>query len=134
VDYLNYCRNLEFEETPNYAYLRKLFRQLYRRHFDKYDFEYDWKNPQLLKEREISKADAEEEEREKHLAEKVRISSTKKGTDDLHHTFGREKSFATTRGGDIKSDRSPLEKKREKHSDARQTEKVASTKHRSHRH
>jgi hypothetical protein len=29
--YMNYCRNLGFEETPNYAFLRRLFRELYQK-------------------------------------------------------------------------------------------------------
>ena len=28
--YLNYCRGLRFEETPDYIYLRQLFRILFR--------------------------------------------------------------------------------------------------------
>ncbi|KAB2619724.1 casein kinase I [Pyrus ussuriensis x Pyrus communis] len=41
--YLNYCRSLRFDEKPDYAYLRKLFRR-YRR-----DLKYDWvRNPACL--------------------------------------------------------------------------------------
>lgn len=125
---MNYCRNLDFEENPNYSYLRKIFRQLYRRHFNYYDYEFDWKNPTLLKERELAKAETAyevvERERERDAdkdkgrldykqksRDRDRDKSTHKGTDDLRN---REKSFVTTRGVDLKSDRSPLERKREK--------------------
>lgn len=40
--YLNYCRNLKFQEKPDYNYLKKLFKDLfYRSGFD-YDYHYDW--------------------------------------------------------------------------------------------
>ncbi|VDL19733.1 unnamed protein product [Hymenolepis diminuta] len=40
--YLNYCRNLHFEETPDYLYLRQLFRILFRTLGHKFDFLFDW--------------------------------------------------------------------------------------------
>jgi hypothetical protein len=40
--YLTYCRNLKFEEKPDYSYLRKLFKDLmYRSNFEN-DYNYDW--------------------------------------------------------------------------------------------
>jgi len=40
--YLNYCRNLKFEEKPDYSYLRKLFKDvMYRNNFEN-DYMYDW--------------------------------------------------------------------------------------------
>ncbi|OXA55493.1 casein kinase I [Folsomia candida] len=116
ADYLIYCRNLEFEETPNYSYLRKLFRQLYRRNFNYYDYEFDWKNVQLLKERELANAESAYENGEREMQKRRETNTTKerpRANDELQ-AYGREKSFATTRGADFKSDRSPLERKREK--------------------
>merc|ERR1711933_463697 len=40
--YLNYCRCLDFEAHPDYAYLRKLFRDLFFRQGYQYDFAFDW--------------------------------------------------------------------------------------------
>ena len=40
--YMNYCRNLGFTETPNYAYLKRLFRELYLKCQFEFDFIYDW--------------------------------------------------------------------------------------------
>ncbi|XP_036595951.1 casein kinase I-like [Trichosurus vulpecula] len=40
--YLNYCRGLRFEETPDYMYLRQLFRILFRSLDYKYDCMFDW--------------------------------------------------------------------------------------------
>ncbi|XP_053435895.1 casein kinase I-like [Nycticebus coucang] len=40
--YLNYCRGLRFEETPDYMYLRQLFRILFRTLNLQYDYVFDW--------------------------------------------------------------------------------------------
>jgi casein kinase 1 len=40
--YLNYCRSLHFEDKPDYAYLRKLFRDLFLKLNYTYDGNFDW--------------------------------------------------------------------------------------------
>ncbi|XP_040855982.1 casein kinase I-like [Ochotona curzoniae] len=40
--YLNYCRALQFEETPDYMYLRRLFHNLFRSLNDPPDYTFDW--------------------------------------------------------------------------------------------
>ncbi|CAH8870283.1 unnamed protein product [Trichobilharzia szidati] len=47
--YLNYCRNLAFEEEPKYKYLRGLFWRIMEKRSLKYDFQFDWipQNSQL---------------------------------------------------------------------------------------
>ena len=40
--YMNYCRNLGFDETPNYAYLRRLFNELYNKCQFEHEFVFDW--------------------------------------------------------------------------------------------
>ena len=40
--YLMYCRNLKFEEKPDYNYLRKLFKDLMSRNGFDNDYNYDW--------------------------------------------------------------------------------------------
>ena len=40
--YLNYCRQLRFEDRPDYAYLRQLFRNLFHREGYVYDYVFDW--------------------------------------------------------------------------------------------
>jgi len=45
AEYLSYCKRLKFAEKPDYALLRKLFKELYiRRRYD-YDYIYDWNKP-----------------------------------------------------------------------------------------
>lgn len=46
--YLNYCRQLRFEDRPDYAYLRGLFKELYiKEGFDQQDHSFDW-TPKLI--------------------------------------------------------------------------------------
>ncbi len=40
--YMNYCRMLQFEEKPDYNFLRKLFRDLMNKLNYENNLEYDW--------------------------------------------------------------------------------------------
>lgn len=40
--YLHYCRSLQFDQRPDYAYLRSLFSELYERDGFDYDSDFDW--------------------------------------------------------------------------------------------
>ena len=40
--YLNFCRSLRFEDKPDYAYLRELFRTLFHKLGYAYDYNFDW--------------------------------------------------------------------------------------------
>ncbi|KAG7211970.1 hypothetical protein KM043_011172 [Ampulex compressa] len=42
ASYLRYCRGLRFEERPDYAYLRQLFRNLFHSQGFTYDYVFDW--------------------------------------------------------------------------------------------
>jgi len=42
VTYANYCRGLNFEDRPDYAYLRRLLKDLFFREGFQYDFVFDW--------------------------------------------------------------------------------------------
>ncbi|EAR95573.2 kinase domain protein (macronuclear) [Tetrahymena thermophila SB210] len=41
--YLAYTKNLRFDEKPDYEYLRKLFKDLFKRQGYEQDYQYDWK-------------------------------------------------------------------------------------------
>lgn len=40
--YMEYCRNLNFDEKPNYRYLKKIFHELFRINNLDFDYIYDW--------------------------------------------------------------------------------------------
>ncbi|KAG7557121.1 Protein kinase domain [Arabidopsis suecica] len=40
--YLHYCRSLRFDDKPDYAYLKRLFRNLFIREGFQFDFVFDW--------------------------------------------------------------------------------------------
>lgn len=42
AQYMHYCRSLQFEDRPDYAYLRKLFKDLFYRMGYEYDYIFDW--------------------------------------------------------------------------------------------
>eukprot|EP00252_Welwitschia_mirabilis_P021591 TRINITY_DN5575_c0_g3_i1.p1 TRINITY_DN5575_c0_g3~~TRINITY_DN5575_c0_g3_i1.p1 ORF type:complete len:457 (+),score=56.44 TRINITY_DN5575_c0_g3_i1:169-1539(+) len=42
ASYFHYCRSLAFDAKPDYAYLKRMFRELFEREGFKYDFVYDW--------------------------------------------------------------------------------------------
>ena len=44
VTYLTYVRNLRFDEKPDYAYLRQLFKDLFVKSGFEMDYVYDWNN------------------------------------------------------------------------------------------
>lgn len=40
--FMNYARGLRFEERPDYAYLKRMYKDLFFRESYQYDFIYDW--------------------------------------------------------------------------------------------
>jgi len=42
AQYMHYCRQLKFEDRPDYVYLRKLFKDLFYRMGFEYDYIFDW--------------------------------------------------------------------------------------------
>ena len=46
--YINYCRGLRFDEDPDYAFLRRLFKELFDKRGFKRDFVYDWTLPKQI--------------------------------------------------------------------------------------
>ncbi|KAJ3442284.1 casein kinase i-like protein [Anaeramoeba flamelloides] len=66
--YLEYCKNLSFEDVPNYSFLRKKFRKLFLLKGYVYDYKYDWKIKHD-KESQIELKNSKEQENfnEKHI-------------------------------------------------------------------
>ena len=51
--YMDYCKDLEFEEEPNYNMLKNLFLQVLSKENQKFDYIYDWSTPEEI---EIAKS------------------------------------------------------------------------------
>ena len=48
MTYLNFCRSLKFEDKPDYAYLRQLFRSLFHKLGYTYDYVFDWNTARIV--------------------------------------------------------------------------------------
>ena len=42
LEYMNYVKTLRFDDKPDYPYLRKLFRDLFKKENYRYDYVFDW--------------------------------------------------------------------------------------------
>ncbi|CAH9085677.1 unnamed protein product [Cuscuta epithymum] len=42
ASYFHYCRSLRFEDTPDYSYLKRIFRELFIREGFQFDYVFDW--------------------------------------------------------------------------------------------
>jgi hypothetical protein len=40
--YINYTRQLRFEDRPDYGHLRRIFKELFMREKYEYDYVFDW--------------------------------------------------------------------------------------------
>lgn len=54
--YLNYCRSLRFDDKPDYEFIRRIFRKLFKSRGYNFDYVYDW----TLKSMEKMKASGDE--------------------------------------------------------------------------
>jgi len=94
AQYLNYCRALHFEDKPDYAYLRKLFRDLFLREGHKYDAMFDWIN---LKNEEKPMNGKGEESMEISLEKERGLSSTARQGSELQRKDSLNDSEGKTR-------------------------------------
>jgi len=62
--YMNYCRALRFEERPDYAYLKRMLKDLFFRENYQYDFIYDWT---ILNFNKNNRNEERKKERESHV-------------------------------------------------------------------
>ena len=42
INYFQYCRGLQFEDKPDYNYIRTLLKSIFDKFSYEYDFMYDW--------------------------------------------------------------------------------------------
>merc|ERR1712146_754818 len=63
LSYLNYCRSLRFEDRPDYAYLRRLLKDLFLRESHQRDFIFDWAILNYKSKHEAQSSDARKSHR-----------------------------------------------------------------------
>ena len=75
--FVDYTKNLKYEENPDYDMLKKLFLDVIRKRKEKMDYIYDWTtNEDLLKRKEITKNDEEKQtNKEKNIKDEEIISN-----------------------------------------------------------
>jgi len=61
VTYLSYCRNLKFEEKPDYNHLKNLFKDLFMKSGFEFDYQYDWNVTRKVKDPKKEAGEKEEE-------------------------------------------------------------------------
>ena len=49
LTFFNYCRDLEFDQSPDYSYLRQLLKTVVKQRKEQYDAYYDWNIKKLGK-------------------------------------------------------------------------------------
>ncbi|CAK78811.1 unnamed protein product (macronuclear) [Paramecium tetraurelia] len=50
TQYLQYCRNLKFEDKPDYHYIRNLFKEAFRKQGFEWDYKFEWIKDEIIKE------------------------------------------------------------------------------------
>ncbi len=55
MSYFQYCRGLQFEEKPDYNYIRSLFKLVFEKYNYENDFDFDWNQIKKLKEKDEEK-------------------------------------------------------------------------------
>ncbi|PSK35591.1 hypothetical protein C7M61_004380 [Candidozyma pseudohaemuli] len=70
LEYMRYIKNLRFDDKPDYPYLRKLFRDLFKRENYRYDYVFDWTLYKFQQERQREQfklADGQNEQNQNSL-------------------------------------------------------------------
>lgn len=60
--YMNYCRSLRFDDKPDYNYLRRLFRSLFRKNGFRFDYVYDWTTKEQQLEQKLDDVNVQDDE------------------------------------------------------------------------
>lgn len=86
IAYLKHCRELRFDDSPDYTFLRSIFRKLFRRHYERYDYQFDWKDPDLLRNREIQKIKEKELYDRDRERDREQVTSTSRADHPHRHS------------------------------------------------
>ena len=98
ADYVNYTRNLEYEEDPDYIYLRNLFINVLNREGFEIDCYYDWDKETIRYFRDFKNGDMNKNNNNNIIKTQIDSSSSRynpilSNRDINNHSSNREKSF-----------------------------------------
>lgn len=70
LEYMNYVKTLRFDDKPDYPYLRKLFRDLFKKENYRYDYVFDWTLYKFQQEKQRAQqgkvADGDNQDQQQH--------------------------------------------------------------------
>ena len=88
--FINYCRNLEFEQDPNYDYLKSLFTSVLSRNYKKYELFFFWAINQDINRIETKSTEKSRSKRkassQKRLYDKIKKSIEKNKINNIKNT------------------------------------------------
>ena len=93
ADYINYTRNLEYEEDPDYIYLRNLFVNVLNRDGFEIDCYYDWDKETIHYFRDFKNGDKNSNIKNQIDSSSSRYNPVISNGDINSHSSNREKSF-----------------------------------------
>ena len=92
TDYLNYSRSIGFEETPDYNYIKKLFKDLFVRLEYECDYNFDWVMVNEKRRSPVRHLKAEEEKRNSENLETKNQKSSLRPSNDQRKSAKIKKS------------------------------------------
>ena len=66
--YISYCRSLRFEDSPDYSYLRQLFKKVFTRFDYTYDNVFDWTMLRRQKEQSVKSSATSGQRATQHIS------------------------------------------------------------------
>ncbi len=105
--YFEYCRSLRFEDKPDYAYLKRLFRDLFSRQTFEMDHQFDWCLYNRDKGKAPSRENIDDSKKERDREREMRRHNAKaqaEGNQSRDHRKVDESQRPSGRGGDGRRD------------------------------
>ena len=107
LKYVDYTKNLEYEETPDYDMLRQLFLDVVSNLKEKMDYIYDWTtNSDLQKRKETKKKDKEDTDSEKESTNEKKNKKRNNKSEEIESNHEQnDKNHSQIRRDDVKEDK-----------------------------
>jgi hypothetical protein len=109
--YFEYCRSLRFEDRPDYAYLKRLFKELFYRKGFQYDNMFDWtvlnlqqEKARMPVERPLGQGDTGEGGQDEAGRTRDAIAGNEAGATSFREDNDKEKTREINQLGETKND------------------------------